>query len=313
MALLGEVAYVTQSLQGKFNYTMGLWALEQGNPRLAVSCFAYSVDQNYKDAITYNAIALAEAGQSEAANAAAAMLLEGRNLSDREIGRQLRKIYATSPTEVLTQTDLEKYQYCRYRLSLTDSMQFNKIINTIENTNYKALIILEMAQRQFNAGSTQKAIRYFTKLEGIRFSDKNLNNKINHFELELLAARNEVRLLAEKINQGIEFPKEKELQKTLYTALIQEAGGDTLAAGKNYEILSVYNPFFEQGVITASRFFRDHSPERLKAYTILAEAKQINPGSIRLLAAYIAEATRVGFDDFAADAYAELEELQHKK
>ncbi|MFN8335496.1 MAG: hypothetical protein U0U09_10235 [Cyclobacteriaceae bacterium] len=313
MALLGEVAYVTQSLQGKFNYTMGLWALEQGNPRLAVSCFAYSVDQNYKDAKTYNAIALAEAGQSEAANAAAAVLLEGRNLSDREIGRQLRKIYATSTPEVLTQTDLEKYQYCRYRLSLTDSTQFNKIINTIENTNYKALIILEMAQRQFNAGSTQKAIRYFTKLEGIRFTDKNLNNKINHFELELLAARNEVRLLAEKINQGIEFPKEKELQKMLYTSLIQEASGDTLAAGKNYEILSVYNPFFEQGVITASRFFRNHSPERLKAYTILAEAKQINPGSIRLLAAYIAEATRVGFDDFAADAYAELEELQHKK
>lgn len=313
MALMGEVAYVTQSLQGKFNYTMGLWALEHGNPQLAVSCFAYSVEQDYKDAKTYNAIALAEARKEEQAREAAAALLESRNLSDREIGRQLRKIYATTTTEVLTQTDLEKYQYCRYRLSLTDSTLFTKIINTIDNPNYKALIILEMAQRQFNAGSVQKAIRYFTRLEGIRFTDKNLNAKINHFELELLAARNEVRLLGEKINQGIDFPHDKLLQKMLYTALIQEASGDTLAAQKNYEILAVYNPFFEEGVIAAARFFRDHSAERLKAYTLLAEAKQINPGSIRLLAAYINEATRIGFDDFAADAYAELEELRSTK
>ncbi|MBL7832976.1 MAG: hypothetical protein JNK18_03440 [Cyclobacteriaceae bacterium] len=313
MALMGEVAYVTQSLQGKFNYTMGLWALEQGNPQLAVSCFAYSVEQDYKDAKTYNAIALAEARKEEQAREAAAALLESRNLSDREIGRQLRKIYATTTTEVFTQTDLEKYQYCRYRLSLTDSTLFTKIINTIDNPNYKALIILEMAQRQFNAGSVQKAIRYFTRLEGIRFTDKNLNAKINHFELELLAARNEVRLLGEKINQGIDFPQDKLLQKMLYTALIQEASGDTLAAQKNYEILAVYNPFFEEGVIAAARFFRDHSAERLKAYTLLAEAKQINPGSIRLLAAYINEATRIGFDDFAADAYAELEEVRSTK
>lgn len=313
MALMGEVAYVTQSLQGKFNYIMGLWALEQGNAQLAVSCFAYSVEQEYKDAKTYNAVALAEAGKGEAAIEAATALLDSRNLSDREIGKQLKKVYTTTASEVLTQTDLEKYQYCRYRLGLNDSTIFNKIINTIDNTNYKALMILEMAQRQFQSGSTRKAVRYFTKLDGIRFTDKNLNEKINHFELELLAARNEVRLLAEKINQGVEFPKEKQLQKMLYTALIQEASGDTLAARKNYEVLAVYNPFFEEGIIAASRFFRDHSAERLKSYTILADAKQINPGSIRLLMGYITEATRVGFDDFAADAYAELQALQNGK
>lgn len=313
MSLMGEVAFVTQSLQGKFNYTMGLWALEQGNPQLAVSCFAYSVDQSYKEAQTYNAIALAEAGLRDEANSAATTLLESRNLSDREIGRQLRKVYATSSNDVLTQTDLEKYQYCRYRLGLSDSVQFRKIVSTIDNPNYKALIILEMSQRQFNAGRTRQAIRYFTSLEGIRFTDKNLSNKINHFELELLAARHEIRLLAEKINQGVEFPQEKQLQKLLYTALIQEASGDTLAAKKNYDVLAVYNPFFEEGVIAASRFFQHHSADRLKAYTILADAKQVNPGSVRLLAAYITEATRIGFDAFAADAYAELEALREPK
>lgn len=309
MALMGEVAFITQSMQGKFNYTMGLWALEQGNPELAVKCFAYSVEQNFKEAKIYNAIALAEAGMSEEANTAASTLLESKIQSDKEIGKQLKKIYSISASDILSQSDLEKYQYCRYRISLTDSTLFKRVINTIENTNYTALIILEMAQRQFNAGSTRAAIRYFNTLDGIKFTDKKLNDKINHFELELLASRNEVRLLAAKINEGITFPQDKQLHKLLYTALINEASGDTLSAQKNYELLAVYNPFFEEGIIAAARYYKNHSADRLKAYSILAEAKQINPGSIRLLMAYITEATRIGFDDFAADAYAELDTI----
>lgn len=306
MSLLGEVAFISQSLQGKFNYTMGLWALEQGNAPLAVSCFAYSVEQNYKEAKIYNALALAEARMYDEAIIAAEALLESKIASDREIGKQLKRVLSVSAAEVLTQSDLEKYQYCRYRVSLSDSTTFNRIVNTLENPNYRALITLEMAQRQFNAGSTRNAIRYFNKLDGLVFTDKALSEKINHFELELLASRNEVRLLANKINEGVTFPKEKELQKLLYAALVNEASGDTLAAEKNYEILAAYNPFFEEGVIAAARYFKDHSTDRLKAYSILAEAKQVNRGSIRLLMAYITEATRIGFDDFAADAYAEL-------
>lgn len=313
MALMGEVAFITQSMQGKFNYTMGLWALEQGNPQLAVSCFAYSVAQNYKEAKIYNAIALAEAGMADEANAAANSLLESKIQSDKEIGRQLKKIYSVSASEILTQTDLEKYQYCRYRLNLSDSTLFTRILNSIGNTNYKTLIILEMSQRQFNAGSTRSAIRYFNMLDGIRFTDKNLKDKIDHFELELLASRNEVRLMADKINGGITFPQNKQLQKYLYTALINEASGDTLAAEKHYRLLAAYNPFFEEGVIAAARYFKNHSADRLKAYSILAEAKQINPGSVRLLMAYITEATRIGFDDFAADAYEELEVIRSKR
>lgn len=312
MALLGEVAYITQSLQGKFNYTMGLWALEQGNPLLAVSCFAYSVEQDYKEAKIYNAIALAEAGMYEDAKIAANSLLESKIASDKEIGKQLTKTLSISASDVLRENDLQKYQYCHYRINLMDSTLLKRILNTIENSNYKALIILEMSQRQFNAGSTRKAIQYFNLLDGLQFTDKNLSDKINHFELELLASRNEVRMLAAKINEGITFPQPKQLQKLLYTALIQEASGDTLAAEKNYEVLAAYNPFFEEGVIAAARYFKNHSADRLKAYSILADAKQINPGSIRLLMAYITEATRIGFDDFAADALEELEVIRTK-
>ncbi len=313
LAIMGEVAYITQSMQGKFNYTMGLWALEQGNAPLAVKCFAYSVEQDYKDAKRYNAIALTEARMHEQALEAVATLLDSKSENDREIGKQIRHVLTLSHTDALNQNDLIKYQYARYRIGLTDSLKFNQLINTIENTNYKALMLLEMAQRQFDAGSTRKAIRYFNALAGLRFTDKNLFDKINHFELELLASRNEVRLLAAKINEGITFPQQKQLQKMLYTALISEVSGDTVTAENNYRILATYNPFFEEGIIAAARYYSTHGTDSQRAYTILAEAKHINPGSVRLLMAYITEAQRIGFDDFAADAFEELEELRTRQ
>jgi hypothetical protein len=48
LEILGELAYVSQSYQGKFNYIMGLWALEQGNPDLASSYFTFSDTYVYK-------------------------------------------------------------------------------------------------------------------------------------------------------------------------------------------------------------------------------------------------------------------------
>jgi hypothetical protein len=96
----------------------------------------------------------------------------------------------------------------------------------------------------------------------------------------------------------------------LYTALIAESSGDTTLARKNYEILGTYNPYFEEGLIASSNFFRNDNTGGLKSYTILAEAIQINANSIRLLKAYTLEATRLGFDEYAFNAQQRLKNLQ---
>ena len=79
---------------------------------------------------------------------------------------------------------------------------------------------------------------------------------------------------------------------------------------KNFKILATYNPYFEEGIIAAANFYRNKGYDRLKPYTILAEAIQINGNSIRLLKAYVAEANRQGFDEYAASAGQRLVELQ---
>ncbi len=311
--ILAELAYLSQSRQGKYNYVMGLWALEQRNAELAAQLFNFAVEYSYKEARTYSAIALAEAHQLNEALVAADTLLKSKNGNEKEIGQQLKRTLTIQFSEILSQPDIEKYRYFRYRISARDSAIFNTLIPTFSDANLKTQAILEMAQRQFDFGNTKTAIRYFILLEGLRYTNPLLNERVQHFELELLASRGQLRLLSDKINEGITFDQTRSLEKMLYTAMLSEISGDTTTATTHYEILSNANPFYEEGIIAAARYFKKQSADPSKAYTILTEALHVNKNSIRLLTAYVAEAVRMGFDEYAADAAIQLDDIKKRR
>lgn len=311
LSIMSELAYLSQIMQGKFNYIAGLWALEQGCPELALKSFDYAVQFDYKDAKLYNAIALAEARYLPEAALAADSLLHHKNENIQEIGRQLKKILNTSGVDDLN--DLEKYQFCRYRVGVKDTILFDRILTTFQQNDYKVTALLEMAQRQFDVMHTKTAIRYLNQTAGIPLQDKSLLEKVKHVELLFLASRGDVQSLTTRLQEASEFKKSRELEKILYQALISEAKGDTVTAEKSYTILSSYNPFFEEGVIASARYFKVHSQNDMRAYSILAEAVQLNTTSYRLWIAYAAEAARVGFDAYAASALEEAEKLKARK
>jgi uncharacterized membrane-anchored protein len=95
----------------------------------------------------------------------------------------------------------------------------------------------------------------------------------------------------------------------LYSTIIAESEGDTLELRRNFEILGTYNPYLEEAVMAAANYFRRQSDAGLKPYTILSEAIQVNANSIRLMKAYVLEANRQGFDEYAASAYERLQNL----
>jgi Flp pilus assembly protein TadD len=313
LEILAELVYVSQSYQGKFNYTMGLWALEQGNPDLASRYFTFADTYDYKEAKFYNAIALSESGLVDQARSAwdsVALSQKGNMLA---IALQMKKILALPSAAAQQLNDTERYQYCRYRLGLADSLEMNRLLVKFESNDYKAMALLDYSKKYYEAGETVPAIRYFRQIGGLKLVSKELYNQIQHFELLMLARQKDLRGLANQINAGIKFDNSTQLQKILYTALISESSGDTVVARKNYEVLAAWNPYLEDGIIAAADYFRKHDRNKLRAYAILAEAIQINTSSIPLYIAYIREATRVGFDEYAADATERLVELQKRK
>ena len=310
LEILGELAYISQSYQGKFNYIMGLWALEQGNPEMASVYFTYSDTYIYKDAKFYNAIALSEAGKKLEALIVWDTVANGRDEAKKEIAARMKRILNLQAAQVASLNDADKYQYCRYNIGLNDSILFDRILNTFESADYKAQAILDFSKRYYEADLLVPAIRYYNRLAGLELSNKKLYDDILHAELLMLAYRSELRPLANQINKDITFDNSRSLEKLLYTALIAESSGDSTIAEKSFKILGIYNPYFEEGIIAAANFYRRQSDDRLKPYTILAEAIQVNNNSIRLLKAYVAEASRQGFDEYASSAAQRLSVLE---
>lgn len=302
LELLAELAYITQDYRGKYNYIMGLWALEQNNPEIASSYFTHAETADYKDARFYNAIALTEAGKIYEAFAAWDSVANRGDENEKEIAIRIQRILSYNPPQAIHLNDAEKYQYCRYKIGLADTVYFARISNTFDNANYKAQALLDMAKKQFKAEHIAPAIRYLNQISGLELTDRRLFDEVRYTELLMLAWRGELPLLAAQINKGITFDSGHTLEKMLYTALISESAGDIDKARKHYALLGTWNPYFEEGIIAAANFFRKQDPDNMGAYNILVEAIQVNYNSYRLLKAYAEEATRLGFDEYAASA-----------
>jgi tetratricopeptide (TPR) repeat protein len=310
LQILAELVYISQTYQGKFNYIMGLWALEQGNPELASSYFTFADTYDYKEARFYNAIALTEGRNvGEALAAWDSVQLRGEE-GEQQIAAGIKRILLLSSAEAMTLSDADKYQFCRYRVGLRDSLFFDRLVNTFDNHNYKAQALLDISRHYYDAGYMRPAIRFYNRVAGLDLTDSTLYNDVRHFELLMLASRKELRTLAAQINKGITFGPSRSLEKMLYTGLLAAASGDTTRAAKHFEILGAWNPYFDEGILAAADFFRNHDKKGMKPYTLLAEAIHINTNSIRLLRAYIDEALRQGFDEYAASAGERLRYLE---
>ena len=302
LAILAELAYITQDYRGKYNYIMGLWALDQGNPEIASSYFMHAETAEYKDSKFYNAIALTEAGKVFEAFVAWDSVSRRGDPNEKEIAVRMQRILMLNTTQASGLSDPEKYQYCRYKIGVSDTTFFNRISNTFNSADYKAQALLDMSKKQFKANNLVSAIRYLNQISGLELTDKNLYNDVRYAELLMLAWRRELPLLAAQVNKGVEFEPGHKLEKMLYTAMLSEASGDPEKARQHYALLGTWNPYFEEGIIMASDFSRVHDPDSLAAYNILVEAIQVNYNSYRLLTAYAEEAERLGFDAYASSA-----------
>ncbi|MBT1710588.1 hypothetical protein KK062_20255 [Fulvivirgaceae bacterium PWU5] len=301
LQLLAEQVYLSQAHQGKFNYIMGLWALDQGDPERASSYFTYADTYDYKDAKFYNAIALTEARSPEAL-AAWYVVSTGPDENQRAIAASIQKILVLPVQYALELNDAEKYQFCRYRLDLPDSALFDRLANTFENANYKAQALLDRSRRYYQAEEFIPAIKLFQRIAGLELTDALLYDDVQQFELRMLAARRELRALAGQINKGVTFDYRRPLEKIFYTALLSESSGDTTKARQHYAVLARYNPYYEEGILAAADYYRRHNPKDTRPYTILSEAIQVNANSYRLLKAYAEEAWRQGLDEYAVNA-----------
>jgi hypothetical protein len=295
--------------QGAHNTTLAMWSLEQGKPDVALTHIGFAINQRSTQAILANAVAIAEAGKIEEAVIAWDTLRTRKDSIIHQLAESMVLALACPPSWFQDLKEKEKYLYLRYRVPIEDSVGFEKLLKEIPNEDLRAKAILDRSKKWFSRDDTPRAIRYFQKLQGLHLKEMRLFDDIQYFELRLFAAQGHWAKLQEQIQKGVKFGPYKETEGIYYSALAHFIKGDTAQAAREFNWLAMSNPYFDEGVVTAASFFGRQAANKQKVYTILSEALLVNPNSVKILKAYIAAATGLGYHDFAASALNTLRPL----
>ena len=307
-SLLEEVAIFSQS-QGKYNNTLALWALEQENPLSAITFLNYALRQDYDEANITLAIALSLAGRTGEAITTWDSLKRSPDSTLRPVAQQMINALAAPSSLVGQLSDNEKYLYCLYRIRPPDTLQFNQVINQMNNEDIKARAILDMGKKYFEMDENTSAAKIFQKINGMKIRDKDLHQQIAGFEMELLAATGDFNALEKKLkaNRAL-FTSAWKNQQLFYQTLLYEQSGNHQQAANGYRWLSTSNPFHEEAIIAAAQYIKAHQSS-LDGYSLLTEALHLNPYSPKLLKAYALAAAQMGFNDYALSALTRLQPL----
>ncbi|QSE97725.1 tetratricopeptide repeat protein [Fulvivirga lutea] len=291
---LNWMASTREKIAAKYFDDLGLWALEQEAPEVAAQYFQWSLDRNYEEAKFHLAIALSEMQHENAALAWQDLSVNGPT-DLRSISEKMYALMSSKLDE--NASDYDKTLYARYRLSYSDTSEFKQLIKSIKDPNYRASAVLTMCEKLWDRELIESTINVYSLIENIAITDKQLFENIQFFELNMLAYQGQIRDLASKINQGVEFGPERFLEKALYTGLIAFSSGDSIMAKKQFDILGDRNPFYEESVISSAEFM--NLTDKFEAYNMLLNATEINPNSIKLLIAYIYQCGRIEQETYA--------------
>ncbi len=294
---------------GVHNTTMGLWALEQGKPDVASPYFQFALSQKSGQAALANAVTSAETGELDKSIIAWDTLGITKDSAAHALAESMKRVLGAPPFWFKDLTDNEKYQYVRYRLAINDSVQFNRLAPQIIDENLRAKAILDHARKLFSMDELKKATTTYNMLPGLHISDQGLFDDIRYFEFHLLAAQARWTTLGEQIKKDDAFGPYRETYRVYFEALEQAAAGDSAHAEFNFQWIARNNYLFDEGVVSAANFLRLRGHPDKEIYSILSEALQVNPRSVKILKAYIVCAVHRGFDTYAASALQRLQSL----
>ncbi len=303
--LVREIAYSSGS--GKYFNLLGIWLLEQGNSATAARYFKVANEKSIPLAALHEALAWTEA---DSLNRAIPLWQELAQLKDTVVAQQAAlylRIITNTTKEILTQSDQEKYAFCKYRISLNDSSTFNQVLPSISTENIRARAILDRSKKWFALDEMIIAIDYLSLLKGMKLTDKNLADDILYFNLVLAAEKENWEGIQKQLTSGL--PEGHLNEKIYLEALLAEQQNKTEEAKAKFDYLATANIQFEEALLASTRFFLKDSTDRLKPYSILVNGLLAKPNSIKLLKAYVKEAAILGFDEESEQSLEKLKKL----
>jgi hypothetical protein len=201
--------------------------------------------------------------------------------------------------------EYERYLYARYRAGTVQEQL--AIAESIASEELQTKLLLETLQEMLDTENEAGRQLAYQRLSSVLFRSEHSIRKARRMELRMAALAADTAAVQGLLSEADFEPSQ--LSEEIYFNLIARGqSGDPAIRRQEYEILGRYNLYFTEGVVAAARYFVETEPESHTAYAILVDAVQASPHSVRVLKAYILEATRIGYSLFAEQGFRMLEE-----
>lgn len=282
--------------KGYYNHVMGIVALEQNAPRLAVDFFQKAAEEEYPGAQANLAISLTEAGEkAQALRVWNQLLIEDSTGVANDIMTAL-----TTPINaaINSNSDAMKYQIMKYRSEDLDQDGREQLLSSIDEINFSIGAYASNIRKQVEGGNYREANEHLERIERIDSSSyysliAELRSELSmyqivdgHINIENIG-NNEIIGFWSKPNDPVSI--------------------------KYFRETGLQNPFNEADVIIASRFFSDQVKDMDLAYNILLNAIEINPYAIRLLKEYVLMSVKIGQSNYGQNELQKLKLLLQDK
>jgi len=302
--LTREVAY--RSGRTKYFDLLGTWALEQKNPQIAANYFEIAKNKMQPLALFHEAFANMES--DSIANALLLLDSISRDVDTTQAAyaKQMLNILKSNQQQALSFSDIDKYKYCRYKISNSDTTFFWRLNESIQNEELKARAILDLSKKWYTQDEPLIAFEIIQRVKGLKLTDKNVYDQILLLNMMLLSELDEDTFQKQDLDKALPLKGAFKNELRYLHAFQDWKSGKTDEANQTFEFLSTANIHFEEGLVGAANFFSSNSTDLLKSYSIIVSGLLARPNSIKLLKAYVKQAALVGFDDEANESLEKL-------
>jgi hypothetical protein len=296
--LLRSLQFRNTSNSGFYNDLLGQWSLQQNQPRLAKDYFERSISAGYLPALWHGSVALVSLGEYEAAASNWGTFVYR---SEGHVPDKMSELmtFVTTGSEIWDSlSDQQKcwhLQFKSHHLSQTskrkmlDDIQDPVLYNQLErwfweehvNSVAPSVSVFQSDWKQQHAplGELQAAIirRDYSKLETLSSA----------FEPQLPHERHWIHYAKALLS---EFEENHEQATIHYHRLLQ-------------------NPFFEPGILAASRYLGRLATDEYQSYQVLLDALAVNVYSVPLLKAYGEQCAMLNLDTYLQTTMESLQQL----
>ena len=304
---LGEMSV----LNDEYFNMLGILALDVKSPRLAIDYFERTSTQ-INDKYRLNlAIAYLEAGMQRQAEEAFQSL---RNSEDASVGTvsneylNLFKVYSDARLDSIN--DEKKYLVYHYMINKQDTSGVADLMTSIENPAIRDLIRLEQVREMLRINESRTAFEYFSAIESSRLLPEMM---VDYGRIKYLMAVNGL------VDAG-GIPEVGQLESDHPLYLYDQLLYSSLNAGKRDSLnldsvfikLATWDPFFDEGVMAATEYFKNERNQSNYSYNLLVNALSVNSYSIPLNKYFIQYCLEEGLVDFARNRLDFMESFMEK-